>query len=305
MQSLLDDLIEAHYEDTTKGAVATYIPELAKVSSEQLGISVYTLDKGPFSAGMSRQPFTLQSISKPLVLMLALLDNGESRVFTKVGKEPTGDPFNSIVRLETFNEHKPLNPMINAGAISVCGLIGGDGADEKFGRILHFIQDIAHDPTIHINPAVYRSESETGFRNRSMAYFLKDVGNLEADVEETVDVYFRQCAIEITSEALAYIGAIFAGNGIDPLTGNRVFPMRYCRIVKSYMATCGMYDGSGAFAIDVGFPAKSGVGGGIMGTVLGRMGIGVYGPALDAKGNSYAGVRLLKHLSQELDLSIY
>jgi glutaminase len=256
-------------------------------------------------SGDYQKLFTMQSISKPIVLLLALMDSGEERVFSKVGKEPTGDPFNSIVRLETFNEHKPLNPMINAGAISVSGLVAGNTADEKVERIVAFIQKITHNPTIGINYEVYQSELKTGHRNRSMAYFLKDFGNIEGDVDQTLEVYFKQCSIEVTTMDLAYIGALLANNGKDIITGEQIFPIRYGHIVKSYMATCGMYDGSGEFAINVGIPAKSGVGGGIMCSVLNRMGIGVFGPALDRKGNSYAGLKILENLSNRMNLSIY
>ena len=305
MQALLDELVEQFKRSTTNGKVANYIPELGKTDPSLLGVSLLDRDGQMYHSGDYQQLFTMQSISKPIVLLLALMDTGEERVFSKVGKEPTGDPFNSIVRLETFNEHKPLNPMINAGAISVSGLVAGKNADEKVARILAFIRKIAHNPSISINQDVYQSELKTGHRNRSMAYFLKDFGNIEGDVDETLDVYFKQCSIEVTTMDLAYIGALLANNGKDIITGEQIFPIRFGHIVKSYMATCGMYDGSGEFAINVGIPAKSGVGGGIMCSVLNRMGIGVFGPALDRKGNSYAGLKILESLSNKLDLSIY
>lgn len=305
MQDLLFKLIENHQNETQNGNVANYIPELGKARKDALGISIYDVNGRLYQAGDVDEKFTIQSISKPIVLLLALLDNGEERVFSKVGKEPTGDPFNSIVRLETFDEHKPLNPMINAGAISVAGLIKGKDAKEKSDRILSFMKEITRNNDLEINNAVFESESRTGNRNRSMAYFLKDFGNVEGHVEETLEVYFKQCSIEVTTKELAYIGAILARNGKDLITKKQIFPERYCHIVKSYMATCGMYDGSGEFAINVGIPAKSGVGGGIMCSVYNRMGIGVFGPALDRKGNSYAGIKMLEELSKSLSLSIY
>lgn len=305
MQKLLDEIIDKYKGATAYGAVANYIPELEKTDPNQLGISIFDTEGNLFQSGDANVRFTMQSISKPVVLLLALIDNGEERVFEKVGKEPTGDPFNSIVRLETFNEHKPLNPMINAGAISVSALIKGNSPEEKIDRILEFIRKITHNDTIRINEAVYRSEDLTGHRNRSMAYFLKDFGNIEGDVDETLEVYFKQCSIEITTKDLAYIGALLARDGKDIITNERLFPVRYSHIVKSYMATCGMYDGSGEFAINVGVPAKSGVGGGIMCTVHNRMGIGVFGPALNKKGNSYAGLKVLETLSKNLHLNIY
>lgn len=305
MEHLLQELVHQNKELTAKGRLADYIPELSKVDPNLLGISVYDVKGRLFEAGDCSAKFTLQSISKPLVLMLALLDNGEEAVFKKVGKEPTGDPFNSIVRLETFNEKKPLNPMINAGAISVSGLIKGKDASDKVNRILDFLKHITQNNDISINESVFESELLTGHRNRSMAYFLKDFGNIDGDVEETLAVYFKQCSIEVTTRDLAYVGAVLARNGKDLITNKQIFPERYCNIVKSYMATCGMYDGSGEFAINIGIPAKSGVGGGIMCTVLDRMGIGVFSPALDQKGNSYAGIKVLEMLSKELSLSIY
>lgn len=305
MQVILDELIEQFKTHTINGKVANYIPELCKTDPSLLGISILDNEGKMSHSGDYEKLFTMQSISKPIVLLLALIDNGEAYVFSKVGKEPTGDPFNSIVRLETYNEHKPLNPMINAGAISVSGLVFGQSADEKVARIVAFIQKITHNPTIAINNDVYLSELKTGHRNRSMAYFLKDFGNIEGDVNETLEVYFKQCSIEVTTKDLAYIGSILANNGKDIFTGEQVFSERYGHIVKSYMATCGMYDGSGEFAINVGIPAKSGVGGGIMCSVLNRMGIGVFGPSLDLKGNSYAGLMILESLSKKLGLSIY
>lgn len=305
MEQMLKRIVEKHREETQQGKLADYIPELAKIDPHLLGVAVYDVKGRCFEAGDSQCAFTLQSISKPIVLMLALLDNGEDTVFEKVGKEPTGDPFNSIVRLETFNEKKPLNPMINAGAISVSSLIKGETPEEKIDRILDFVRKITHDPKISINQAVYESESQTGNRNRSMAYFLKDVGNITGDVEDVLKVYFSQCSIEVTAKDLAYIGAVLARNGKDLLTNQQVFPERYCRIVKSYMATCGMYDGSGEFAINIGIPAKSGVSGGVMCSVLDRMGIGIFSPGLNIKGNSYAGLKLLEDISEELSLSIY
>ncbi|GAB6106182.1 glutaminase A [Fusibacter bizertensis] len=305
MQLYLDGIIEQFKPVAMQGKVASYIPELEKTNKDLLGITLIDTTGTIYESGDTMHLFTIQSISKPIVLLLALIDNGEERVFEKVGKEPTGDPFNSIVRLETFDEHKPLNPMINAGAISVTALIKGSTMEEKIERILSFIKKITHNQNIKVNEAVYQSESKTGYRNRSMAYFLKDFGNIEGDVDEVLEIYFKQCSIEVTTRDLAYIGALLARDGVDIVTGERIFSARYSRIVKSYMATCGMYDGSGEFAINVGFPAKSGVGGGIMCTVLGQMGIGVFGPALDRKGNSIAGLKLLESLSKKLELSIY
>ncbi len=301
---MMIEAIDACRRLALTGRVATYIPELAKAHPEDLGIAVLGKGGRRLVAGEWDRPFTLQSISKPLVLLLALEQNGEEKVFEKVGKEPTGDAFNSIVKLETFKPHKPLNPMINAGAIAVTALIKGEDVKERFEAIHDYLSALAGRP-LGFDERVYLSEKRTGNRNRALAYFMKDSGVIEGDVEEVLDLYFRQCSIVVTAEDIARMGSVLATGGVDPATGERLFSARIGRIVKSYMVTCGMYDGSGAFAIDVGIPAKSGVGGGIMGVIPGVGGIGVYGPALDERGNSVAGVALLKHLSEREGWSLF
>jgi glutaminase len=237
--------------------------------------------------------------------MLALIQNGEEKVFSKVGVEPTADAFNSIINLETKNLQRPLNPMINAGAIAAVSLVGGENGEETFQRILDFTKKITGCSTITFNKKVYESEKQTGDRNRSLAYFMKSTGVIEGNVEDVLDVYFKQCSIEMSCTEIARIGAMLANNGVLPWNGETVISRNVARIVKTIMVTCGLYDESGQFAVQVGIPAKSGVGGGIVAAVPGRMGIGVIGPALDAKGNSIAGVKILEELSRELDLSIF
>jgi len=305
MQELLTELVEKNRSFTELGKVATYIPELGRADQSDLGIVLMETNGRIYRAGNYDRKFTLQSVSKALTLMLALMDIGEQAVFAKVGMEPTGDPFNSMVRLETFSKGMPLNPMINAGAIVITSLIKGDTVEEKMERILDLIRKMAKNPEIGICQDVYESEKETGHRNRSMAYFLKDSGILEGDIETILDAYFMQCAIEVDCEDMAKIGCLIANNGIDCETGEEIIPKRVTRIAKTLMLTCGMYDESGEFAVNVGIPAKSGVGGGVLCAVPDRMGIGVFGPALDAKGNSVAGVRVLTDLANELKLSIF
>ncbi len=302
-QDYLDRLVEACRSETILGEVATYIPQLAGAESSALGICVRT-SEGIQCAGDSSVKFTIQSVSKPILLLLALMDNGEEAVFSKVGKEPSGDPFNSIIRLETYTEKKPYNPMINAGAISMASLIKGNSVDERISRVIDFVRILAHNPNITLNEKVFASEKETGHRNRSIAYFLKEVGNIDGDPAEVLDLYFSQCSIEADCHDLASMGMVLALDGKSYVTGEQLVPAEYVRIVKAYMMTCGMYDGSGEFAIEVGVPAKSGVGGGIMVTVHNRMGIGVYGPALNKKGNPVAGLKLLKTLSEDYRLSV-
>lgn len=305
MQLLLNKLIEKNREWVNHGKVANYIPELGKVDSRKLGIVVVDTGGKVYRAGDYQTKFTVQSMSKPIVLLLALLDNGEENVFRKVGKEPTGDPFNSMIKLETLNPSKPLNPMINAGAIAVTSLVKGNSKEEKFFRILDMFRTISKNPKLDINMDVYLSEKKTGDRNRSIAYFLRDIGILEGDVEEILDLYFRQCSIEVSCDDIANMGMFLANQGIDIESGKNIAPKHLTQIVKTFMITCGMYDASGEFAINVGIPSKSGVSGGIMSSVPNKMGIGVIGPALDLKGNSIAGVRLLEDLSKEFKLSIF
>lgn len=304
MQLLLDKLIDKNRIWTNYGKVAGYIPELSKKDPNKLGIVVVDITGKTYKAGDYETKFTVQSMSKPIVLLLSLIDNGEE-VFKKVGKEPTGDAFNSIIKLETLNPSKPLNPMINAGAIAVTSLVRGKTKEEKFKRILSLFRKISKNPKLDINMDVYLSEKKTGDRNRSIAYFLRDIGILEDDIEDILDLYFRQCSIEVTCEDIANMGMFLANQGIDSESKKRIVPKHVTQIIKTFMVTCGMYDASGEFAINVGIPSKSGVSGGIMCSVPNKMGIGVIGPALDYKGNSIAGIKLLGDLSKELKLSIF
>lgn len=305
MENLLNNIIKSNKKYTNFGQVASYIPELKKANAEDLGICIIDKDNNIYYAGDYKKKFTIQSVSKTIILAMALMDNDWAYVFSKVGMEPSGDPFNSIMKLETDDTKKPCNPMINAGAIVTTSLIKGTTLKEKEERMLAFFRKIAKNDNIKINQAVYESEKLTGDRNRAMAYLLKNDGVINGDVEEILDLYFKQCSIEIDCVDLARIGLIFANYGIDIETGERVISENVSRMVKTFMVTCGMYDASGEFAIKVGIPAKSGVGGGIMASVPRKMGIGVYGPSLDKKGNSIAGIKVLEDLAKQLELSIF
>lgn len=304
MQQLLQEVIKNNKKWTQEGKVATYIPELGKANPEHLGVTIMDLDGEVYAEGDCDVPFTIQSISKTVSLMAALLDNGEDLVFSRVGMEPTGDPFNSIIKLETLKS-KPLNPMINAGAIAVASLIKGENISDRFDRVLGLFKKVTNNQSIVLNEDVYLSEKATGNRNRALAHFMKDFGIIDGEVEEVVDLYFRLCSINVTSIDIANIGAVLANNGVHPMTGEKIVSRHYSKIVKTLMTTCGMYDESGSFAVRVGIPAKSGVGGGIMAVVPGRMGIGAFGPSLDEKGNSIAGIKILEELSKKLGLSIF
>lgn len=305
MKKYLEQLVAAYRPLTAQGNVASYIPALGNTDPSKLGIAVYDNEGNLYEAGDSSTKFTIQSVSKPLVFLLALIDQGEEKVFSKVGMEPTGDPFNSIIRLETFDKHKPLNPFINAGAISIVSLIKGEDNIDKIEKILSFIRRLADNDNISVDNSVFLSEKVTGDRNRSMLYFLKSIGNIQGNVEEILDLYFMQCAIKATCKDLARIGLVLSHGGYDPIRQEQIVPKRECQIVSALMATCGMYDESGEFAVRVGIPAKSGVGGGILCHAPRKYGIGVYGPALDVKGNSIAGVKVLEDLALEYDMSVF
>lgn len=304
MNDLLNRLVKKNIPETKLGTVASYIPELDKARKDALGIYIIDNEGNEYFSGDYETKFTIQSISKIVALMLAILDNGEEYVFSKVGMEPTGDPFNSITKLETSRERKPYNPLINAGAIAVSSMIKGKDARDRFGRLLDFFKKISEDETLDVNYKIYCGESETGNRNRAMGYFLKGEGIIEGNVEDALDIYFKQCSIEVTAKTLAKIGLFLANNG-KLSTGEIVITPKIATIVKTLMVTCGMYDSSGEFAVRAGIPSKSGVGGGILSVVPGKMGIGVYGPSLDKKGNSIAGISLLEDLSTELNLTIF
>ena len=305
MENLLSDIIKLNKKYTNSGQVASYIPELKKANPEDLGICIIDKNNNIYYEGDYKKKFTIQSVSKTIILAMALMDNDWPYVFSKVGMEPSGDPFNSIMKLETDDTKKPCNPMINAGAIVTTSLIKGSTLKEKEERMLAFFRKIAKNDNIKINKAVYESEKLTGDRNRAMAYLLKNDGVIDGDVDEILDLYFKQCSLEVDCIDLARIGLIFANYGIDIETGERVISESVSRMVKTFMVTCGMYDASGEFAIKVGIPAKSGVGGGIMASVPKKMGIGIYGPSLDKKGNSIAGIKVLEDLSRQLELSIF
>lgn len=305
MQKMIKEILQNSKVLTKNGNVAKYIPALGKADPNNLGVCVADIEGNLFTAGDYDKKFTIQSISKAITLMLAIMDNGVEDTFDIVGMEPTGDAFNSIIKLEIVSPSRPLNPMINAGAIAITSMIKGDNSNEKFKRILDFFRLISGNDKLDINQEVYESEKATGDRNRSMAYFMRDVGIFEGDVEDILDVYFKQCSIEVDCIDIAKIGLFLANSGKIPHTGERITTENIARIVKTFMVTCGMYNASGEFAINVGIPSKSGVGGGIMGSVPHKMGIGVYGPALDSKGNSIGGIEILSQLSKKFNLSIF
>ncbi|MBR0575873.1 glutaminase A [Proteiniclasticum sp. BAD-10] len=305
MEERLKRCVALGKEAAKEGQVASYIPELKKGNPEDVGICIVDLQGKVYGAGEFKKNFTLQSITKVISLLLALEDRGAEEVFRHVHMEPTGDSFNSIMSFEVKNPTKPFNPMINAGAMVVSSLILGDSPEERIQRLLAFTDRLSGTPGHVIDERVYRSEKETGDRNRSLAYFMKSTGIMEGNTEEILDLYFMQCSILGNCQDIAAMGAVLASNGRHPFTGERILKKENARIVKTIMTTCGMYDASGEFAVSCGIPAKSGVGGGILGAVPGVLGVGTFGPALDRKGNSLAGIRMLEYLAHDMDLSIF
>lgn len=283
----------------TDGHVADYIPELAKADPDDFGVAVVSVLGRVYEAGDSTKQFTIQSISKPFVYAMALDALGLDAVAPHVGFEPSGEPFNAISLEEGTG--RPANPMINAGAIVTSSLIDGATPDERFERIRAGLSAFA-GRELALDETVYRSESATGDRNRALAHLARAGGALRRDVDDAVDVYFRQCSLLVTASDIAVMAATLANGGVNPLTGERVVSITTATLTLSVMATCGMYDDSGEWMVRVGLPAKSGVGGGIVAALPGEFGIGVYSPPLDDKGNSARGVATLADISERFEL---
>ena len=283
------------------GKVADYIPELSKANPVYLGICIKTLSGEMIEFGDVSHRFTIQSISKVITLAMALEKLGYDEVFSHVMMEPSGDAFNSILKLDTAS-NRPYNPMINAGAIDVIGLLAPVC---DFDELLAFSRKLCQDDEITMDFDVYHSESVTGDRNRAIGYLLKSKGVLHGDVLSAVDLYIRMCSLSVTARSLAGLGQVLAAGGVIPDPEERVLSANTVRVVQTLMFTCGMYDRSGEMAVRVGIPSKSGVGGGIMSCVTDRMGIGIYGPSLDEKGNSIGGANMLEYLSKELRLHVF
>jgi glutaminase len=301
IQSYLESL-HAQLADLRTGEVASYIPELTKAAPDWFGICIATLDGVVYAVGDAEQPFTIQSISKPFVYATALADRGQTFVSTRVGVEPSGDAFNSI----SLNPQTgaPLNPMINAGAIASASLVAGDTPAAQWERIASSLGAFM-GRDITVDESVYRSESETGFRNRAIAWMLKNFGVIDGEPMAALENYFRQCSVLVNCRDLAYMAATLANGGVHPLTRQRALPAEHVERVLSVMATCGMYDYAGSWLYEVGMPAKSGVGGGIMAVLPGRLGIGIFSPPLDEKGNSVRGIAACKRFSHDFHLHVF
>ncbi len=304
IQELLDSIATRMAHAANRGAVANYIPELAGVDAGQFGIVVTTADGSCFEAGDTRVAFSIQSVSKVFTLTLALGKSGDV-LWQRVGREPSGSAFNSIVLLE--NERGiPRNPFINAGAIVVTDIVtAGHAPREAIGEILRFVRFLAEDDDIYVDERVAASESRTGHRNLALAHYMKAFGNLANPVDMTLGVYFHHCAIAMNCRQLALAGRFLSLGGRHPETGRRVISPDRARRINALMLTCGHYDGSGDFAYRVGVPAKSGVGGGILAIVPGVASIAVWSPGLNAYGNSLLGTLALEQLAEAMGWSVF
>ncbi len=304
IQELLDAIAARMAGIVDRGCVANYIPELACIDAGHFGIAVATADGACFAAGDTHVAFSIQSISKVFSLTLALGKSGDL-LWKRVGREPSGSAFNSIVLLE--NEGGiPRNPFINAGAIVVTDVItAGHAPREAIGEILHFIRFLASDEDIYVDERIAASETRTGHRNIALAHYMKAFGNLTNPVEMTLGVYFHHCAIAMNCRQLVMAGRFLSQGGRHPHTGQKIIPADRARRINALMLTCGHYDGSGDFAYRVGIPAKSGVGGGILAIVPGVASIAVWSPGLNSYGNSLLGTLALEQLAEAMGWSVF
>ncbi|MBT2245403.1 glutaminase [Sphingobium sp. BHU LFT2] len=303
LTALIDDIVAAMAKETERGTVASYIPELAKVDAGQFGIAIATADGRLLTGGDADTGFSIQSISKVFALTLALGKVGD-QLWDRVGREPSGNAFNSIVQLE--QEHGiPRNPFINAGAIVVADVnLGGHQPRVAIGEMLRFVRYLAGDDAIRINEEVAASETATGYRNMALANYMRAFNNVRHPVDLVLGSYFHQCAIEMNCRQLALAGRYLMLDGRHPEGGRVVSPSR-ARRINALMLTCGHYDASGDFAFRVGIPGKSGVGGGILAIVPGRAAIAVWSPGLNASGNSALGTKALEMLARRTGWSVF
>ena len=301
IQEIIDALY-ARFRNINDGTIADYIPELARANPDWFGIAVVDMQGNVYTAGNADVLFTIQSMSKPFTYGLALEDHGRDYVQSRIGVEPSGQSFNSIM-LDEYSS-RPYNPMVNAGAIVTSSLIEGEDLSDKLKRMLHMFRTYA-GRDLHIDLPTYLSERKTGHRNRAIAHLMRGFNMLDSDIDETLDLYFQQCSVAVNCQDMATMAATLANNGKNPITSIQAIPSEYIRDLLSVMYTCGMYDSSGYWAYAVGIPAKSGVSGGIWGVVPGRMGIAVFSPLVDDVGHSVRGMKVFEALSQKLCLHVF
>lgn len=301
-QSILDEIFEEVQPSLAQGAVANYIPMLARVPASKFGMAVQTMHGQTFQVGDALEPFSIQSISKVYTLTLALKYQGEA-MWQRVGKEPSGTPFNSLVQLE-YENGIPRNPFINAGAIVIADMVRSRTADCR-EALLDFVRARSDNLSIETDPCVARSERETGFRNAALANFIKSFGNLENEIDRVLDFYFYQCSLSMNCVDLAKSVAYLANGGKCPWTGEQVLSESQAKRINAVMLTCGTYDAVGDFAFRVGMPGKSGVGGGIVAVIPQRLSVAVWSPGLSQHGSSLAGTLALELFTTMTGISIF
>lgn len=304
IESILERIATEMEAQTDRGKVADYIPSLGKVSPRHFGIAVIGADGSVHTAGDAERPFSIQSVSKVFLLTMALQKHGDE-LWRRVGREPSGSAFNSIVQLESEGGI-PRNPFINAGALVVSDVVL-DGAEPRaaIGDVLRFVRGIANDETVYIDNEVANSEAATGFRNIALANYMKSFGNMDPHVDGALKLYFHQCALALTCRQLARAGRYLMLDGRHPDTGETIVSPLLARRINALMLMCGHYDASGEFAYRVGIPGKSGVGGGILAIVPGKASIAVWSPGLNQHGNSQLGTRALEMLAEATGWSVF
>ncbi|GAA5208257.1 glutaminase A [Microbacterium kyungheense] len=293
----------ARYAPDDAGTVADYIPVLAHADPAWFGLSVVGVDGRVHQAGDTGIRFTIQSISKAFVFALACEAIGHERVHERIGVNNTGLAFNSVIAVE-LNGGSPMNPMVNAGAIATTALLPGSDAEERWSAVRDGLSRFAGRDLV-LDDEVYRSESGANHRNRAIAQLLHSYGRLDADAEESVDVYTRQCSLAVDAHDLAIMGATLADGGVNPVTGEQVVSAEVCRDTLAVLASCGLYERSGEWLFEIGLPAKSGVSGGIVAVAPGKGAVGAFSPRLDAAGNSVRGQRACAYLSRALGLNLF
>ena len=301
-QNIIEQLGTSLNNIEDPGKVATYIPELGKIEPNKFGVCLTTIDHHTFAWGDAHEKLSIQSIAKVFALVLAYQITGEA-LWERVGVEPSGDPFNSMVQLE-YEHGIPRNPLINAGAIVVCDVLMGHFSNPK-KAILNFIRRLTDDDQIHYNERIAQSEKETGFRNAALVNMMKSFGNIKHDVKEVLDVYFHLSAIELTCQELSRASLFLANDGVDPISNVTVISPSNSKRINAIMQLCGFYDEAGEFAFKVGLPGKSGVGGGILAVLPGHYAISTWSPRLNSKGNSFKGVAFLEAFTTATATSIF
>jgi glutaminase len=293
----------AKFKEDNNGKNADYIPALAKVPSNLFGITIVPVDGKVINVGDVDYPFSIQSCSKVFTMCLVMQESGDKAIYDKINVEPTGKAFNSVTAVEE-GDGRADNPFVNPGAIATVSLVKANGAQERWNKIISYYDKFAGEK-LSVLEDIYKSEAETNYRNRGIAHILFNSGHLYAEPLECTDVYTKQCSVGVTCKQLAVMGSVLANHGINPLTKERCLDARYVPKVLSVMTIAGFYDGSGAWAWNAGLPAKTGVGGGIVAVVPGKMSIVGFSPPLDQFGNSVRAQEAIRYIAETLDLSIF